>query len=315
MFKKISLLLLGTATIFSGGSYLLDNDESHKAYAKEVVQVAEVLEAKETAVIVSDFAYLEPANEYFTFLEEEVKRKEMEEKKLAEEIRLAEEKKEKEIQEKLAKIESDKKAKEEAERKAKEKAEAEKQAKIEAEKAAKAEAERKAQEEKAKAAAKAEAERVAKYNEAQAVKAKLKKEEEAKKAAQAPAQPKKSSTPAASGNVEALAKIIHAEAKGEPYQGKVAVGAVVLNRVDDGRFPNSVTGVIFQPKQFQPVTNGAYQSARPSNADYQAAREALNGADPTGGATFFYAPSIATTSWHETLTPTVTIGAHRFFKN
>lgn len=331
MFKKMSFILLGAATVFSGGSYLLDDRESHKAFAAEVERVTEemvqVLEAKDSVVVVSDFAYLEPANEYFTFLEEEMERKELEQQKLAEEIRLAEEKKQKEIEEKLAKVEADKKAKEEAEKKAvemaervaKEKAEADKKAKEEAELAIKAENERKAKEEAARAKAKADAERVAKYNEAQAIKARLKKEEEAKKIAAQPkkavAQPKKSSTPAASGNVEALAKIIHAEAKGEPYQGKVAVGAVILNRVVDGRFPNSVTGVIFQPKQFQPVTNGAYQSARPTDSDYQAAREALNGADPTGGATFFYAPSIATTKWHETLTPTGTIGGHRFFKN
>ena len=111
-----------------------------------------------------------------------------------------------------------------------------------------------------------------------------------------------------------LARMIQAEAGGESYEGKLAVGAVILNRVKDRRFPNSVKGVISAPGQFEPYSNGRFQRVRPTSSDLKAAKEAMSGSDPTGGAVFFYAPTLTPQRWHETLTPTVTIGNHRFFK-
>lgn len=113
---------------------------------------------------------------------------------------------------------------------------------------------------------------------------------------------------------EMLAKIIWAEARGESYEGKVAVGSVILNRLKDPKYPNSIKEIIFAPKQFEPVSNGMFQKAKPTTEEYLAAVEALNGVDPTKGATSFYAPSLVASKWHESLTYTTTIGVHRFFK-
>lgn len=111
-----------------------------------------------------------------------------------------------------------------------------------------------------------------------------------------------------------LAKIIYAEARGESYNGKVAVGAVVLNRVKSSRYPNTIRDVIFARNQFSPVSDGSYYSARPGNDEYQAARDALSGIDPTNGSLTFYAYKSVRSSYHESLTHTVTIGNHKFFK-
>lgn len=113
---------------------------------------------------------------------------------------------------------------------------------------------------------------------------------------------------------EMLAKIIWAEARGESYEGKVAVGAVILNRLKDPKYPNSIKEIIFAPKQFEPVSNGMFLKAKPTTEEYLAAVEAFNGVDPTMGATSFYAPSLVISKWHESLTYTTTIGVHRFFK-
>ena len=110
-----------------------------------------------------------------------------------------------------------------------------------------------------------------------------------------------------------LAKIIHAEAGAEPYEGKVAVGAVVLNRVKHEKFGDSIEGVVMAKGQFEPVSNGRYSKSVPSREDYSAALDALNGVDPTKGATYFYAPSLTKNTWHETLNYLTTIGNHRFF--
>lgn len=115
--------------------------------------------------------------------------------------------------------------------------------------------------------------------------------------------------------LEMLAKIIHAEAKGEVYNGKVAVGAVIINRLQSGSFSNTLQGVITAEKQFEPVANGTFAKAQPTAEDYEAAIESFNGVDPTGGATFFYAPSIVRSDFHESLKYTTTIGNHRFFRN
>lgn len=120
-----------------------------------------------------------------------------------------------------------------------------------------------------------------------------------------------SSDTSASGDVQLLAKLVYAEARGEVYRGKVAVAAVVLNRVDDARFPNSISGVIYQPKQFTCVSNGAINNTPDADA-LKAARDALNGVDPSGGAVFFYNPKTSTSSWLTTRKVITTIGNHRF---
>ena len=115
-------------------------------------------------------------------------------------------------------------------------------------------------------------------------------------------------------DLDILAKIIYAEAHGESYQGKVAVGAVVLNRVRSSRYPNTIKNVVFARNQFTPVSNGSYYSARPGTEEYNAAKEALSGVDPTNGALTFYAYKYSKSAYHESLTHTVTIGGHKFFK-
>ena len=115
-------------------------------------------------------------------------------------------------------------------------------------------------------------------------------------------------------DLDILAKIIYAEAHGESYQGKVAVGAVVLNRVRSPRYPNTIKGVVFARNQFTPVSSGTYYSAKPGTEEYNAAKEALSGIDPTNDALTFYAYKYSKSSYHESLTHTVTIGGHKFFK-
>lgn len=92
------------------------------------------------------------------------------------------------------------------------------------------------------------------------------------------------------GDLDLLARLVQAEAGGEPYAGKVAVAAVVINRVQSSRFPDSVRGVIFQKDAFEPVANGWIWNP-PSRLAYQAALDALRGWDPSGGALFFFAPA------------------------
>lgn len=111
--------------------------------------------------------------------------------------------------------------------------------------------------------------------------------------------------------VELLAAIIYAEARGECFTGQVAVGAVVLNRVNDTRFPNTVCDVIHQPRQFCPVPGGL---SEPGDVATQAARTALAGADPTGGALYFYNPVVSNCEWIFSRTTLCDIGRHRFAK-
>lgn len=114
-------------------------------------------------------------------------------------------------------------------------------------------------------------------------------------------------------DVRLLAMAINGEARGEPYVGQVAVGAVILNRVKHPSFPNSIAGVVYQPLAFEAVTNGQiYTNIRSSS--YKAARDAMNGWDPTGGAIYYWNPSTATSSWIWRLKPTLTIGEHVFAK-
>ncbi|SDK15336.1 spore cortex-lytic enzyme [Natronincola ferrireducens] len=114
-----------------------------------------------------------------------------------------------------------------------------------------------------------------------------------------------------SDDVELLARTIHAESKGEPYEGQVAVGAVILNRVRSSNFPNTIAGVVYQPCAFEPVKRGTINQA-PNDSAYKAARDALNGWDPTGGALYFWNPATATSKWIWTRTITLRIGRHVF---
>lgn len=124
------------------------------------------------------------------------------------------------------------------------------------------------------------------------------------------------STKTASTNLDMtqlLARLINGEARGEPYQGQVAVGAVVLNRVKSSKFPNTISGVIYQKGQFSCITDGQFDKpiAKDSTV-YKAAQEAMSGVDPTNGALFFYNPKTAKSKWLFSLKTLATIGNHRF---
>lgn len=114
-------------------------------------------------------------------------------------------------------------------------------------------------------------------------------------------------------NVNLLARVINGEARGEPYTGQVAVGAVVLNRVRSSSFPNTISGVIYQSGAFTAVNDG--QMNKPIvQSCYNAARDALNGWDPSGGALYYYNPATATSSWIWSRPVITRIGNHVFCK-
>ncbi len=119
------------------------------------------------------------------------------------------------------------------------------------------------------------------------------------------------SSSAASGDVYLLARLISAEARGEPYIGQVAVGAVVLNRIDHPSFPNSLSGVIYQSGAFSCIDDGQFDQPIADSA-YRAAREALSGSDPTGGAIYYFNPATATSKWIWSRPQMLTIGSHIF---
>lgn len=114
-----------------------------------------------------------------------------------------------------------------------------------------------------------------------------------------------------SGDVALLARLISAEARGEPYNGQVAVGAVVLNRMRHPSFPNTMSGVIYQPGAFSCMGDGQFNQPV-ADSCYQAARDALNGWDPSGGAIYYFNPVTATNKWIWSRPLIVTIGKHRF---
>lgn len=114
-----------------------------------------------------------------------------------------------------------------------------------------------------------------------------------------------------SSQVALLARLISAEARGEPYVGQVAVGAVVLNRMEHPSFPNTMSGVIYQKGAFTCVDDGQFNQPVADSA-YRAAREALNGSDPSGGAIYYFNPATATSKWIWSRPLIVTIGKHRF---
>ena len=111
--------------------------------------------------------------------------------------------------------------------------------------------------------------------------------------------------------VRILARLVIGEARGEPYVGQVAVAAVVLNRVKSPAFPNTISGVIFQTGAFDAVWDGQFDM-EPTENSVRAARDALNGWDPTGGCLYYYNPSTATNSWIWTRQVQLTIGKHAF---
>lgn len=116
-----------------------------------------------------------------------------------------------------------------------------------------------------------------------------------------------------SSDVYLLAKVIAAEARGESYTGQVAVGAVVLNRVDSSSFPDTVSGVVYQKGAFSAVTDSNW-SVTPDNTAKKAAQDAINGWDPSGGALYYYNPAKTSNKWIRTRPVITTIGKHLFCK-
>ncbi len=115
--------------------------------------------------------------------------------------------------------------------------------------------------------------------------------------------------------IQLLARAINGEARGEPYEGQVAVGAVILNRVKSSSFPNSVAGVIYQPGAFTAVSDGQINVAIDSKSTVvKAAQDALNGWDPTYGCLYYWNPATATSKWIWSRKIIVKIGKHNFGK-
>ena len=114
-----------------------------------------------------------------------------------------------------------------------------------------------------------------------------------------------------SNDLYLIAKCVYAEARGEPYVGKVAVAAVILNRVEHPDFPNTIYGVVYQPWAFTAVFDGQID-LEPDETAYQAAQDALNGWDPTYGCIYYYNPETATSEWIFSREVVVKIGKHNF---
>ncbi len=114
-----------------------------------------------------------------------------------------------------------------------------------------------------------------------------------------------------SSDIYLLAKCVHAEARGEPYVGQVAVAAVILNRVKSPEFPNTISGVIYQPWAFTAVNDGQI-NLEPNDSAYSAAKDAMNGWDPSYGCLYYYNPETATSKWIWSRQTVVTIGKHVF---
>ena len=114
-----------------------------------------------------------------------------------------------------------------------------------------------------------------------------------------------------SSDVYLLAKTIYAEGRGEPYIGQVAIGAVVLNRVRSAQFPNTISGVVYQKHAFTAVTDGQI-NLTPNETAMKAARDAINGWDPSGGAIYYYNPAVATSAWIFDRQTVTVIGKHVF---
>ena len=123
---------------------------------------------------------------------------------------------------------------------------------------------------------------------------------------------------AASSNasdIQLMARAINGEARGEPYEGQVAVGAVILNRVKSSQFPNTIAGVIYQSGAFTAVADGQINvPIEEGSSVYKAARDAMNGWDPTGGCIYYFNPDTATNKWIWSRPKVKTIGKHIFCK-
>ena len=116
-----------------------------------------------------------------------------------------------------------------------------------------------------------------------------------------------------SSDVQLLARAVNGEARGEPYEGQVAVAAVILNRVNHSSFPNTISGVIYQPGAFTAVSDGQINVPIASNSTvYKACQDALNGWDPSYGAIYYFNPDTATSAWIWSRPLIVKIGKHRF---
>lgn len=119
------------------------------------------------------------------------------------------------------------------------------------------------------------------------------------------------SSSSSSTELTLLARVVYGEARGEPYTGQVAVAAVVLNRVKSSSFPNTIAGVVYQSGAFDCVADGQI-NLTPNQSAYNAARDALNGWDPTYGCLFYYNPRTATSKWMLSRTVKLSIGNHNF---
>lgn len=116
-------------------------------------------------------------------------------------------------------------------------------------------------------------------------------------------------------DIQLMARAINGEARGEPYEGQVAVGAVILNRVKSSQFPNTIAGVIYQSGAFTAVSDGQINHPIDEGSSvFKAAQDALNGWDPTNGCTYYFNPSTATNKWIWSKTIVKTIGKHNFCK-
>lgn len=116
-----------------------------------------------------------------------------------------------------------------------------------------------------------------------------------------------------SRNIDLLSRLINGEARGEPYTGQVAVGAVILNRVRDSRFPSTIPGVVYQPGAFDAVEDGQI-NLPPNSSCIKAAHDAVNGWDPSKGSVYYFNPNTATSKWIWTRTIVAIIGKHYFAK-
>ena len=118
---------------------------------------------------------------------------------------------------------------------------------------------------------------------------------------------------ASTSDMQLMARAINGEARGEPYEGQVAVGAVILNRVKSSKFPNTISGVIYESGAFTAVADGQINVAISEGATvYKAARDAMNGWDPTNGAIYYFNPDTATNKWIWSRPLIKNIGKHRF---
>lgn len=122
-----------------------------------------------------------------------------------------------------------------------------------------------------------------------------------------------SSSSSYNSNLNLLARVIYGEARGEPYTGQVAVGAVVMNRIKSSSFPNTLSGVVYQAGAFDAVRDGQI-NLTPNSTARKAAQDALNGWDPSYGAIYYFNPATATNKWIWSRPMTVIIGKHRFCK-